>query len=277
MPELPEVETTLRGLQPFLEGAVLESVDVYVAQLRQPINKYFSKLLVGKCLTQMRRRNKYILAEVAGTSNTLLLHLGMSGRFTIFTGLNNLPPRAKHDHIIFKTAHAEVRYNDARRFGLALIIPTVEVANHPLLLKLGPEPLTDAFDGTALFKALQRRTTAIKPTLMDAAVVCGVGNIYASESLFRAGINPLKSSQNLSRKQAGVLVECIKTVLTEAIAAGGSTLRDYAQPDGQLGYFAHIFKVYGRKGQGCLVCKTPVVQVVQAQRSTFYCPSCQPG
>lgn len=277
MPELPEVETTLRGIRPFLENQPLVGVNVRVPRLRTLIPADTEKLLTGRALTNFRRRNKYILADVEGLPRTLLVHLGMSGRFSILPPGDGSVLLAKHDHVILTTALAELRYNDPRRFGMFDLLETAGLHQHPLLKDLGPEPLTEAFDGTVLHASLKGKKTPIKPVIMDARVVCGVGNIYASESLFRAGISPLKPAGKLSAAQCDVLAGCIKAVLAEAIVAGGSTLKDYAQPDGQLGYFAHNFKVYGRKGQPCTVCGGSIAQMTQAQRSTFYCGVCQRG
>jgi formamidopyrimidine-DNA glycosylase len=282
MPELPEVETTLRGIKPHLEGQPLTAVEVRVVKLRNIIPPELPRVLVGRALVNLRRRNKYILAEVAGTPHTLLVHLGMSGRFCIgavaLGELVNVPgsPNPKHDHVVLRTDKTELRYNDPRKFGMFDVLPTTALTTHPLLAKLGPEPLTDAFDGAVLYTTLRSCSTAIKPTIMDATVVCGVGNIYASESLFRAGIKPQRRADKLSKAEAHSLAMCIKEVLAAAIAAGGSSLRDYAQPDGQVGYFFNAFNVYGRTGKPCNACGTPIAHTVQAQRSTFWCPTCQP-
>jgi len=270
MPELPEVETTLRGIAPHFEGQTLALVQVRAPMLRQPTPQ--AALIQGRTLSNLRRRNKYILADT-NDAHTLLLHLGMSGRIVL------TPPTApllKHDHIILRTANGvEARLNDPRRFGLFLRIPTAQLATHPLLAAIGPEPLSPAFTGAYLHKALRGKSVAIKAAIMDGRVVAGVGNIYASESLFRAGISPLAAAASLSRRRCDALVFHIIATLTEAIAAGGSSLRDFTQASGELGYFQHSFRVYGRAGQPCPSCATPLKSKVISQRNTFWCPACQ--
>lgn len=270
MPELPEVETTLRGLAPYLEGQPLTQVLIRTPKLRLPTPA--AALITGRTVTTLARRNKYILAGLDDAS-TLLLHLGMSGRLTITT---TQEPLLKHDHIILTTPKAQIRLHDPRRFGLFLHIPTATLTSHPLLVGIGPEPLTPAFNAPYLHRALKGKSIPIKAAIMDGKLVAGVGNIYASESLFRAKINPLTPAQNLSPTQCAALVTHIQETLNEAIAAGGSSLRDYTHSDGQLGYFQHSFRVYGRAGQPCLTCSTPIASQVIAQRNTFWCPHCQP-
>ncbi len=270
MPELPEVETTLRGLQPHLEGATLTHVAIRVPKLRQPTPK--ATLLQGRTLTNLRRRNKYIFMDT-DDGHTLILHLGMSGRLTITDASQ---PLLKHDHVIFRTATGtEVRFHDPRRFGLLLRTPTATLTNHPLISIIGPEPLTDAFSGKILHASLKTKNIPIKVAIMDGKIVAGVGNIYASESLFHARINPLTPAKSLSLKQCTTLVASIRHTLQAAIAAGGSSLRDFTHSNGQLGYFQHTFAVYGRKNETCLTCTTPLLTEVLAQRSTFWCPTCQ--
>lgn len=280
MPELPEVETTLRALKPLLEGQPLAAITTSGKALRQPVPPLGH--LAGTRITHLARRAKYLLL---GLSNhqTLLIHLGMSGRLT------TVPPTPAHTHLTLATPTAAVSLYDPRRFGLVLLVPTTNLPTHPLLASLGPEPLDlpslhglqqddmvpPLLSAKHVYAATRNRTTAIKPTLMDAKLVVGVGNIYASESLFRAHINPTMPACNLTRPQAKALVENIRQTLTDAIHAGGSSLRDYAHPSGQLGNFQSMFHVYGRKGQPCPHCGTPVAQTIQAQRSTFYCPNCQ--
>ncbi|PZP38722.1 MAG: DNA-formamidopyrimidine glycosylase [Pseudomonas fluorescens] len=272
MPELPEVETTLHGLIPHLEGATLTHVEVRVPMLRLPTPA--AELLLNRTLSNFRRRNKYILAET-DDHHSLILHLGMSGRLTI-TEPN--APLLKHDHIILRTNRGtEVRFHDPRRFGMVLHLPTPTLVTHPLLTTIGPEPLTDAFNATYLHNALRTKSIPIKAAIMDGKLVAGVGNIYASESLFLAKLHPLKPANTLTKKQCSTLVESIRTTLTAAIAAGGSSLRDFSHSEGQLGYFQHTFQVYGRKGQPCHVCGTPIAAQTVAQRNTFWCPSCQNG
>lgn len=269
MPELPEVETTLRGLQPYLQGQPLTGVEIRAPKLRLPTPA--PGPLLGKTVTGLERRAKYILFHL-NDATSVLLHLGMSGRMNTSP---TAPQPGKHDHIILTTPKGTVTLNDARRFGLFLHIPTAGLPTHPLLKNLGPEPLGPAFTATYLHKSLATRNTDIKPTLMDGKLVVGVGNIYASEALFRSHIHPQKRGNTLSPQQCQTLAEAIRQTLTEAIAAGGSTLRDYQHSDGQLGYFQHNFKVYGRTGQPCPVCGTAIAQITQSQRSTFFCPHCQ--
>lgn len=272
MPELPEVETTLHGIQPVLEGQRIAHAEVHAKTLRLPTPT--AAELQGRTFTNFRRRNKYILAA-ADNGQSLILHLGMSGRLTL---TSPHAPRLKHDHILLTTAQGQqVRFHDPRRFGLFLLTPTATLEVHPLLRDIGPEPLTAAFHAGYLHKALQGKTIPIKTAIMDGKLVAGVGNIYASESLFRAGINPLTPAHNLTRKQCATLVTCIQHTLTAAIAAGGSSLRDFSHSEGQLGYFQHTFNVYGRKGLPCPVCGTPVQAQVVGQRNTFWCPHCQPA
>lgn len=278
MPELPEVETTLRALKPLLEGQTLTAVTTSGKALRQPVPQLGH--LAGIRVTHLARRAKYLLLGLSN-QHTLLLHLGMSGRLTTH------PPDAKHTHLTLATATTGVSLYDPRRFGLALLLPTPQLSTHPLLAGLGPEPLDlpslhglpsqppPILTASHLYAATRSRTTAIKPTLMDAKLVVGVGNIYASESLFRAGINPTLPAHKLTRKQAESLTGHIQHTLTDAITAGGSSLRDYTHPSGQLGNFQSMFNVYGRKDQPCPHCGTPIAHSVQAQRSTFSCPTCQ--
>jgi formamidopyrimidine-DNA glycosylase len=289
MPELPEVETTRLALAPYLLGQPLHSVNIRAPKLRQATPK--ASLLQGRTVQTLTRRAKYILAGLSD-DHTLLIHLGMSGSFSIFRALQaphtaaplirytTNPQSAephKHDHAIFTTPLAEMRYNDPRRFGLLLRIPNAALATHPLLANLGPEPLSPAFTPHRLYAALQGKSTAIKPTLMDAKVVVGVGNIYASESLFAAHINPMLAANRLSLAQCKTLYAAVVDVLNHALQLGGSTLRDYQQPTGEAGHFQDEFKVYGRAGQACYTCGTPILQATQAQRSTFWCPYCQPS
>lgn len=283
MPELPEVETTCRALTPYLVGQTLQHVAIRVPKLRQPTPP--AHVMEGRRVLSLVRRAKYILAEL-DDAHTLLIHLGMSGRFSVFphqggahtpTQLSKYPhpPLAKHDHAIFTTQVGELRFNDPRRFGLVLRIPTPNLTTHPLLANLGPEPLEETFTGAVLHAALRGRTTAIKPTLMDNKVVVGVGNIYASESLFAAHLHPTTPAQQLTKAQCVRLVACIKEVLTKALQTGGSTLRDFRHPTGEAGHFQDEFNVYDRAGAPCHTCGTSILQATQAQRSTYWCPTCQ--
>ena len=274
MPELPEVETTLRGLAPFVLNQPFISVTTHVPKLRNVLASGLAQALTGATTLTLTRRNKYLLFGL-DTHHTLLMHLGMSGRFVVHPG-GSASPRHRHEHLTFTTPTAHLRYHDARRFGLALLISTSSLANHPLLAGLGPEPLSPAFSGASLFTATRGKTTPIKPLLMANTVVVGVGNIYASESLFHARLHPTIPAQALTQAQCHTLAASICLTLTAAIAAGGTTLRDFQAPDGQLGYFHSQFMVYGRAGQPCLTCGTPIASATMAQRNTFWCPRCQP-
>lgn len=270
MPELPEVETTLRGLAPYLEKQIIRTIEIRVAKLRLPTP--LAKPIQGLTVLRLERRAKYILAHLSDKT-TLLIHLGMSGRMTVS---QNIPsPLPKHSHVIMTTPRGAITLVDPRRFGLFLQMETSKVLAHPLMAKLGPEPLGKDFSGAYLYRILKSKSTAIKPTLMDNHVVVGVGNIYASESLFRAKINPQKPAKKLTRAQCDSLVKEVKNTLNDAIVAGGSSLRDYAHGNGQLGYFQHQFRVYGRDGEPCVTCGTVIKKITQAQRTTFFCPKCQ--
>jgi formamidopyrimidine-DNA glycosylase len=272
MPELPEVETTLRGLLPALEGKVIEHVTVRQPRLRMPISADFEARVAGARVEKLQRRGKYLLWEL-NTGETILLHLGMSGRLTLQPAITQ--PR-KHDHVVFHLPTGQdVRFHDVRRFGLIVLTKTEQVSQHTLLRFLGPEPLGSGFTSTYLYEQLQRRRSPIKTVLLDGRVVAGLGNIYVNEALFRAGIHPERAACDITRREAGGLVISICAVLEEALAAGGTTLRDYVQADGNLGYFHEQFRVYGRGGAPCLVCKTAVEKIVVGQRGTYYCPQCQ--
>lgn len=275
MPELPEVETVRRGLAPVLEGQVLARVEQRRPDLRWPIPEGFSKRLTGRRIERLERRAKYILWYLEGDI-VLILHLGMSGRVLISEGRPD--PIEAHDHIIFTTeAGIVVRFNDARRFGMVDLATADTVFEHKLLADLGPEPLGNAFSGPALADALAGRRTPIKAALLDQRIVSGLGNIYVCEALHMSAISPLRLAANIGARRAERLVVSIRDVLSEAIKAGGSTLRDHVQPTGELGYFQHSFKVYDREGQACPKsgCRGTVRRIVQSGRSTFYCASCQ--
>jgi formamidopyrimidine-DNA glycosylase len=274
MPELPEVETVARGLAQVWDGRRFVSVETRRAGLRQPFPQDFARHLTGRTVESVGRRAKYLVVRL-DTGLIMLGHLGMSGRMTIGP-LRNTPP-GPHDHVEWVTDQAiAVTLTDPRRFGLFTLCPASDLARHPLLAGLGPEPLDDSFDAGVLAKALAAKNGPIKTVLLDQTVVAGLGNIYVCESLFRAEISPLRSAKSLSRAEIGRLVPLIKAVLTEAVAAGGSTLRDHARPDGELGYFQHSFQVYGREGETCPGCpEAPecggISRITQAGRSTFYC------
>ena len=274
MPELPEVETVARGLARVWEGRVLASVTCRRAGLRQPFPKGFAASLTGRRVVSVGRRAKYLLVRLED-GLVMLGHLGMSGRMVI-SSLRNTPP-GPHDHVDFVTDDGVlVTLTDPRRFGLLTLCHESELGGHRLLAGIGPEPLDPGFDAAALAAALAGRATPVKSALLDQRNVAGLGNIYVCESLFRAGISPLREAGSLSLAECGALVPAIKAVLTEAIAAGGSSLRDHVRPDGELGYFQHGFKVYGRAGQRCSDCPGApdcggIRRIVQAGRSTFYC------
>jgi formamidopyrimidine-DNA glycosylase len=274
LPELPEVETTRRGIAPYLIGRRVLGVTLRRADLRWPIPAAISELLPGQRIKAVERRAKYLLLHTEVGS--ALLHLGMSGVLRV------LPPDApvgKHDHVDIAleptAAQADriLRFTDPRRFGCLLWQAPGET--HPLLANLGPEPLTDAFDGDLLWHLSRSRTAAVKLFLMDNAVVVGVGNIYASEALFAAGIDPRRAAGSVSRVRYARLAAEVKRILAWAIERGGTTLRDFLNPDGAPGYFFRELNVYGRAGEPCHVCGTAIRQVVLGQRSTFWCPHCQ--
>lgn len=275
MPELPEVETVRRGLAPVLEGAVIARACAYRPDLRFPLPPDLARQLTGRQIISVERRAKYLLIRLSGDM-ILLSHLGMSGRYRIFDAAP--PPLEKHDHVELVTeAGVTVRYNDPRRFGFIDLFAADDLATHKLLAGIGPEPLSNAFDGAALAAGLGERHTAIKVALLDQRVVAGVGNIYASEALYRAGISPKRMARTVKGMRADKLAQAVRDVLNEAIAAGGSSLRDHRQTSGELGYFQHRFKVYGRGGESCLGehCENTIRQIVQGGRSTFYCTKCQ--
>ncbi|TCW31645.1 bifunctional DNA-formamidopyrimidine glycosylase/DNA-(apurinic or apyrimidinic site) lyase [Gulbenkiania mobilis] len=270
MPELPEVETTRRGVAPTLENAVIETVTVRHTGLRWPISETLAAVLADRRVRKVERRAKYLLVRF--DHGTLLIHLGMSG------SLRFVPPGTpptKHDHVDLHLHDTVLRYRDPRRFG-ALLWHEGDPATHPLLARLGPEPLEDAFDGDYLYRATRTRRQAIKQVLMDNHMVVGVGNIYANEALFLAGIRPDRPACRLGTEETTRLAEAIRGVLARAIDAGGSTLRDFVGAGGEPGYFQQTYAVYARAGEPCRVCGTPVVQIRQGQRSSFYCPGCQP-
>jgi formamidopyrimidine-DNA glycosylase len=286
MPELPEVETVRRGLRPVLEGARLARVEARRPDLRFALPDGFVQRLTGATVQRLDRRAKYLLARL-DRDETLVMHLGMSGRFEIAGGAQTVrpgdfalaqPPDPKHAHIVFETdAGVVVTFYDPRRFGYMDLIATEALGEHPWFKGLGPEPLGECFDAELLGGAFAGRRQSVKATLLDQRVVAGLGNIYVCEALFRARIAPDVPAGDVSRRRLATLVASVREVLGEAIEAGGSTLRDYASADGALGYFQHRFQVYGREGEPCLrpVCKGAVERIVQAGRSTFACGRCQ--
>ena len=278
MPELPEVETVRRGLESRLIDATVADVIVRDRRLRWPIATNFETKLRGQRIVAIERRSKYLLFRLAGDNkSTLLAHLGMTGSFIVHPTDSSIAYKP-HDHVdILLTGRKEslvLRYNDPRRFGSMHHFSSLD-AEQPLLAHLGPEPLTDALTGEYLYEQTRRRTVAIKQLLMDNTLVVGVGNIYANESLFRAGIRPDRAANRVSLARYKRLVLEVKAVLTEAIAAGGSTLRDFVNTAGEPGYFQLDYFVYGRDGQPCKVCGTPLKLMRHGGRATVFCPVCQ--
>ena len=286
MPELPEVETVRRGLEPVLSDARLARVRANRPDLRFPLPDGFVQRLTGARILRLDRRAKYILAPL-DRGDTLVMHLGMTGRFEIAAPEGTVrpgdfarvvTPEDKHAHVIFETeAGAVVTYYDPRRFGFMDLIPTDRIDQHPWFATMGPEPLSDAFDAKTLEKAFANRKQGPKTLLLDQRTVAGLGNIYVCEALHRAHISPFKPSGGIARKRLGPLTTAIKAVLAEAVEVGGSTLKDFAAADGALGYFQHRFRVYDREGEPCPTpgCKGVIAREVQAGRSTFFCPVCQ--
>lgn len=270
MPELPEVETTMRGLRARLAGRRIASLAQRRADLRFPLPERLAERLVGRRLDGFARRAKYILCDLEG-GLTMLLHLGMSGRLLL-----DGEPRGAHEHLTFGfEGGATLRFVDPRRFGMLDLVPSEGVGAHRWLAHLGLEPLAPSFGGEALRAALADRRAALKVALMDQRLVVGVGNIYASESLFRAGLRPDRPAGSLSPEEALRLAAAIREVLEEAIEAGGSSLRDYVQADGELGNFQRNFRVYDRAGRPCVTCGGAIERIVQGARATFWCPACQ--
>ncbi len=270
MPELPEVETTRRGLAEHLVGATISEVIIRNPNLRWPIPKNLPKLLRGQKILTLTRRAKYLLADCG--NGTLILHLGMSGSLRILSA--GTPP-AKHDHFDLVLNNGKLmRLRDPRRFG-AVLWHKGDISTHPLLAKLGPEPLQENFDARYLYQATRGRSISIKQCIMDNHVVVGVGNIYANESLFRSGIKPQLAAGKLSLPRCEKLVTEIRATLHAAIQKGGSTLRDFVHSDGSSGYFQQEYFVYGRTGEPCRKCSAMIKQIKQGQRSSFYCGVCQ--
>jgi formamidopyrimidine-DNA glycosylase len=272
MPELPEVETVRRGLSSAVLGATVSAVTVRDRRLRWAIARDFEASLIGTTISSIDRRSKYLLFRL--NEKTLLAHLGMTGSFVALP-TRNLPTVKAHDHVdIALNSGITLRYNDPRRFGSMHVFSGDDIAQ-PLLKYLGPEPLTAALTGEHLFEATRRRSCAVKLALMDNSVVVGVGNIYANESLFRAGIHPSRAANRVSLKRYETLASEIKAVLSEAIAAGGSTLRDFVNASGEPGYFQLDYFVYGRDGESCRRCETALKLTRHGGRATVYCRSCQ--
>jgi formamidopyrimidine-DNA glycosylase len=282
VPELPEVETVRRGLIPVMEGRTILSAEVNRPDLRWPFPDRLAERLTGARVGLLQRRSKYLLADLS-TAETLIVHLGMSGRLLISGDLpggfhHAVPTPAKHDHVVLTMeGGATVTFNDARRFGMMDLAPTARVEEHWLLAGIGPEPLGNAFDEAWLVSRLRGRAAPIKTALLDQRLVAGLGNIYVCEALWRARISPRRPAGRISAARAAALVPVIRETLEDAIAAGGSSLRDYRQADGELGYFQHAFRVYGREGQPCRRegCAGTIRRIVQSGRSTSWCPACQ--
>lgn len=282
MPELPEVETVRRGLAPVMEGVVIAQADVNRPDLRWPFPEDMAKRLTGQRVERLRRRSKYILADLS-SGETLLIHLGMSGRMLISGDplgkfVHDHPAAQKHDHVVFHMENgARITFNDPRRFGAMDLLETAIADDHKLLAVLGPEPLSNDFHEAILVKAFKDRNTPVKSALLDQRIVAGLGNIYVCEVLFRAGISPIRKAGRIAEAKVGAMVPIIRKVLEDAIEAGGSSLRDFRQTDGELGYFQHSFDVYGREGEACRRegCSGTITRAVQSGRSSFYCPKCQ--
>ena len=282
MPELPEVETVRRGLEPAMQDQLITRADVNRPDLRWPFPPNMAARLAGARVLGLRRRSKYILVDL-DSDETLIIHLGMSGRMLV-SGVQigqfhqEHPAPEKHDHVILHMENdARVTFNDARRFGAMDLAPTTQVETHKFLADQGPEPLGNSFDETYLIAALLGKNSSIKSALLDQRIVAGLGNIYVCEVLFRAKILPMCKAGALSKACVGKIVLIIREVLGEAIRAGGSSLKDYRQTGGELGYFQHSFQVYGQEGMPCCSagCTGIVARVTQAGRSSFYCPTCQ--
>jgi formamidopyrimidine-DNA glycosylase len=287
MPELPEVETVVRGLRPALEGRRIARAETRRPDLRFPFPARFAERLTGRTVTEVVRRAKYILIRL-DSGETWLSHLGMSGRFTVAPGAAASSGQAghnsgwalleKHDHVVVETDSGDrLVFNDTRRFGFMDLLPPGGEAQSAHLRDLGPEPLSDAFDGPYLAATLRGRKTPVKAALLDQHVVAGIGNIYACEALWRAGISPRRSAHTIAGGRAARLSAAVRSVLEDAIEAGGSSLRDYVHTDGELGYFQHSWTVYGREGEACAKCPDAghgdcrISRIVQSGRSTFYC------
>ncbi|RKV68482.1 MAG: bifunctional DNA-formamidopyrimidine glycosylase/DNA-(apurinic or apyrimidinic site) lyase [Neisseria sp.] len=274
MPELPEVETTLRGIAPHIEGKTVETVILRQPKLRWQVNPALGDILSGQQVLSCGRRAKYLIVRFP--MGILLIHLGMSGSLRIFTPSDErIGKPGKHDHTDFVFSDGTVlRYHDPRRFGAILWYEGIE-EHHPLLEKLGPEPLSEVFCADYLYARLKTQKRAVKLALMDNAVVVGVGNIYANESLFRAAVLPKRPACRVKKKECAVLVDAVKAVLRRAIETGGSTLKDFVDSNGKSGYFQQEYTVYGRHNLQCVRCGGLIVKEILGQRGTFYCPNCQ--
>jgi len=280
MPELPEVETVRRGLAPAMEGKRILRVETRRKDLRFPFPERFNQRLEGAKLTRLGRRAKYLVGELSN-GEALIMHLGMTGRFTVSGKKKGEFHHAagedeKHDHVVFEMAGgARVVFNDARRFGFMDLCPLEDIDNYAPFSGMGPEPISNEFSGAYLKEAFAGKKTPVKSALLDQNVVAGLGNIYVCEALFRSGISPKKLAGAIKQDKLEVLAVEVRKVIEEAIIAGGSTISDFATTSGELGYFQHRFQVYDREGEDCVACAKPVKRLVQSGRSTFYCPTCQ--
>lgn len=280
MPELPEVETVRRGLAPAMEGDVLARVTVNRPDLRFPFPDRFAERLTGARVLRMGRHAKFLCVDLS-SDETLIMHLGMSGRFTVEGNPHgqfhhDTGGDPKHDHVIFEMeSGARVTYNDPRRFGFMELWATEALSTYPRLADMGPEPLSNQFSAESLRERLAGKATPIKAALLDQSVVAGLGNIYVCEALFRAGISPKRKASSIGKLRSERLAAAINAVIADAIAAGGSSISDFASTEGSLGYFQHSFKVYDREGEACVSCGASVKRLVQSGRSTFYCSICQ--
>lgn len=273
MPELPEVETVVRGLRPFLEGQRLDRLLLRRPDLRFPFPEGLSQRVTGKTMRAIERRAKYGLIRFEAADDlSLLFHLGMSGRMVCEEQTDLL--FEKHDHVVFETERGQVRFNDPRRFGFLDLIDGPDEDNR-FLAALGPEPLGDAVSPDYLWSVFRDKASPIKASLLNQKLIAGLGNIYVCEALFESGIRPTRKTGSLKKAEVARLCAAIKGVLARAIEAGGSSLRDYKQVSGELGYFQHAWSVYGRENEGCRACKAPIKRIVQSNRSTFFCAACQ--
>ena len=280
MPELPEVETVRRGLSPAMQGEVIERVTLNRKNLRFPFPEKFVERLEGARVQNVGRRAKFLVLTL-DTGETLVMHLGMSGRFLLagagfdgFTHDNGV--KIDHNHVVMRMKNnVNITYNDPRRFGFMELYPTDKLEDTPRFVHLGPEPNGNAFSGAYLAVALGGKKTPIKSALLDQSIVAGLGNIYVCEALYRSGLSPRRSAHSIKGKRAERLAGHVREVINEAIEAGGSSISDYAKTDGSLGYFQHSFAVYGREGKACNACGEPIRRIVQSVRSSFYCGKCQ--
>ena len=277
---MPEVETVRRGLTPAMQGQIIARLQVNRPDLRFPFPDRFIERVEGARITLMGRRAKFLVAELS-TDDALIMHLGMSGRFTVDTEATadfhqKAGPNPAHDHVIFHMSNgATVTYNDPRRFGFMELWPMDQLDRYPRIEHLGPEPLSNQFNAAYLGDALRGKSAPIKSALLDQAIVAGLGNIYVCEALFRSGISPRRKAQSVAGKRAERLAPAINEVIAEAIAAGGSSISDFASASGELGYFQKHFSVYDREGAPCDACGTEIKRIVQSGRSSFFCSTCQ--